>query len=472
MGLGRGLGASGDVEHVGDGDIVADSAPVEASDAFSVADGADVGHGGVEAADGVSDAPVGVLSPGERRRLSRVARKSAKVGGDLSDIGGFVDGKGRVRPLDKRKDRQRGSRAVAWVTLSVLTTVAVSFGAYLWMNKPLTESDVQGQIDASIHETGFPMERGEAFARRFAEAYVTADGSETSEKALSYFYTGTLGKSASVTGASLSRPKGGSYRLVGDVNVFEVMPRTAEVSVYKVQMLVVDQQSDGEGAATVNPSPHWLALEVSVYYDKAKDMLMIPSNSPSLIPAPAVGASADAPAYTDPGTGQSYSGSEESALRGAVFGFLDAYGKASPGNHTLLDQYVSPGADVSIFNGFNGEFEVAGGAESNVNVRLIQGEDASHVRALVSVKWSQVQGGSPASGSGSSAKSGSSASGSGSSAKPGSSVSGAAGASSGSSVSGGSGYVFESQYVVALVKDGSRWAVERFEPFRLNPAVS
>ena len=463
MGLGRGLGASGDVERVSDGDIVADNAPVAASDELLSAESAVVGSDGFEAADGVSDAPAVVLSPGERRRLSRVARKSAKAGGDLSDIGGFIDGKGRVRPLDKRKDRQRGSRAVAWVTLSVLTTVAVGFGAYLWMNKPLTESDVQGQIDASIHETGFPMERGEAFARRFAEAYVTADGSETSEKALSYFYTGALGKSASVTGASLSRPKGGSYRLVGDVNIFEVLPRTAEVSVYKVQMLVVDQQADGDGAATVNPSPHWLALEVSVYYDKAKDMLMIPSNSPSLIPAPAVGASADAPAYTDPGTGQAYAGGEETALRGAVFGFLDAYGKASPGNHTLLDQYVSPGADVSIFNGFNGEFEVAGGAESSVDVRLIQGEDASHVRALATVKWSQVQAGSSGA-----------ASGSGSSVKSGSSASGGVGSSAGSSVSGGSasGYAFESQYVVALVKDGSRWAVERFEPFRLNPAVS
>ena len=461
MGLGRGLGASGDVERVGDGDIVADSAPVEASDGLSGAGSAGVGSDGFEAAEGASDAPVGVLSPGERRRLSRVARKSAKAGGDLSDIGGFVDGKGRVRPLDKRKDRQRGSRMFAWATVSLLVAGLVGGGAYLVLNKPLTESDVQGQIDASIHETGFPMDRGEAFARRFAEAYVTADGSETSEKALSYFYTGSLGKSASVTGASLSRPKGGSYRLVGDVNVFEVLPRTAEVSVYKVQMLVVDQQSDGDGAVTVNPSPHWLALEVSVYYDKAKDMLMIPSNSPSLIPAPAAGASADAPAYTDPGTGQAYSGSEESALRGAAFGFLDAYGKASPGNHTLLDQYVSPGADVSIFNGFNGEFEVAGGAESSVNVRLIQGEDASHVRALVTVKWSQVQGGSSGS-----------ASGSGASAKSGASASGAAGSSSGSSASGGSGYAFESQYVVSLVKDGSRWAVERFEPFRLNPVAS
>ena len=459
MGLGRGLGASGDVEHVGDGDIVADNAPVEASDAFSVADGAEVGAGGVEAADVASDAPAVVLSPGGRRRLSRVARKSAKAGGDLADIGGFIDGKGRVRPLDKRKDRQRGSRMFAWATVSLLVAGLVGGGAYLWLHKPLTESDVQGQIDASIHETGFPMERGEAFARRFAEAYVMADGSETSEKALSYFYTGALGKSASVTGASLSRPKGGSYRLVGDVNVFEVLPRTAEVSVYKVQMLVVDQQTDGDGAATVNPSPHWLALEVSVYYDKAKDMLMIPSNSPSLIPAPAVGASADAPAYTDPGTGQAYSGGEETALKGAVFGFLDAYGKASPGNHTLLDQYVSPSADVSIFNGFNGEFEVAGGAESNVNVRLIQGEDASHVRALVSVKWSQVSPGAPSSssrGSGSGSSTGSTS----------------PSASSPSGAAGSSGYAFESQYVVALVKDGSRWAVERFEPFRLNPAVS
>ena len=463
MGLGRGLGASGGVGRAGDGDIVADSAPVEACGGLSGADGTDTGSGGFEAADGVSDASVGVLSPGGRSRLSRVARKSAKAGGDLSDIGGFIDGRGRVRPLDKRKDRQRGSRAFAWVTVSLVVAGLVGGGAYLAVNRPLTRGDVQGQIDASIHETGFPMERGEAFARRFAEAYVSADGSETSEKTLSYFYTGALGKSASVTGASLSRPKGGSYRLVGDVNVFEVLPRSADVSVYKVQMLVVDQQADGDGAATVNPSPHWLALEVSVYYDKAKDMLMIPSNSPSLIPAPAVGASADAPAYTDPGTGQAYAGSEESALRGAVFGFLDAYGKASPGNHTLLDQYVSPNADVSIFNGFNGEFEVAGGAESSVDVRLIQGEDASHVRALATVKWSQVQAGSSGA-----------ASGSGSSVKSGSSASGGVGSSAGSSVSGGSasGYAFESQYVVALVKDGSRWAVERFEPFRLNPAVS
>lgn len=463
MGLGRGLGASGGVGSAGDGDIVADGAPVGASGGLSGADGTDTGSCGFGAADGVSGLPVGVLSPGGRRRLSRVARKSAKAGGDLSGIGGFIDGRGRVRPLDKRKDRQRGSRAFAWATVSFIVAGLVGGGAYLAVNRPLTRGDVQGQIDASIHETGFPMERGEAFARRFAEAYVSADGSETSEKTLSYFYTGALGKSASVTGASLSRPKGGSYRLVGDVNVFEVLPRTADVSVYKVQMLVVDQQADGDGAATVNPSPHWLALEVSVYYDKAKDMLMIPSNSPSLIPAPAVGASVDAPAYKDPGTGQAYAGSEESALRGAVFGFLDAYGKASPGNHTLLDQYVSPSADVSIFNGFNGEFEVAGGAESSVDVRLIQGEDASHVRALATVKWSQVQAGSSGA-----------VSGSGSSVKSGSSASGGVGSSAGSSVSGGSasGYAFESQYVVALVKDGSRWAVERFEPFRLNPAVS
>jgi len=107
----------------------------------------------------------------------------------------------------------------------------------------------------------------------------------------------------------------------------------------------------------------------------------------------------------------------------------------------------------------NGEFEVAGGAESSVNVRLIQGEDASHVRALVSVKWSQV---SPGASSSSSRGSGSGSS-TGSASSSASSSSGAASAS---------GYVFESQYVVALVKDGSRWAVERFEPFRLNPAVS
>lgn len=463
MGLGRGLGASGGVGRAGDGDIVADNAPVEDSGGFSDADGTDTGSGGFGAAEGVSDAPVGVLSPGGRRRLSRVARKSAKAGGDLSDIGGFIDGRGRVRPLDKRKDRQRGSRAFAWATVSLIVAGLVGGGAYLAVNRPLTRGDVQGQIDASIHETGFPMERGEAFARRFVEAYVSVDGSETSEKTLSYFYTGALGKGASGSGASasasLSRPKGGSYRLVGDVNVFEVIPRSADVSVYRVQALVVDQQATDDGSTVVNPSPHWLALEVSVYYDKAKDMLMIPSNSPSLIPAPAVGASADAPAYTDPGTGQAYAGGEETALRGAVFGFLDAYGKASPGNHTLLDQYVSPGADVSIFNGFNGEFEVAGGAESSVNVRLIQGEDASHVRALVSVKWSQVQGGSSGS-----------ASGSGASAKSGSSASGATGSSSGAA--GASGYAFESQYVVALVKDGSRWAVERFEPFRLNPSAS
>lgn len=459
MGLGRGLGASDGERFGSDEAIAAVDAPVGASDELSQDVGVDVAADDSEAVSGGSGAPVAVLSPGERRRLSRVARKGAKSGGGLSDIGGFVDGKGRVRPLDGRKDRQRGSRMFAWAAVSLLVAGLAGGGAYLWVNKPLTESDVQGQIDASIHETGFPMERGEAFARRFAEAYVTADGSETSEKTLSYFYTGAMSKSASVTGASLSRPKGGSYRLVGDVNVFEVLPRTADVSVYKVQMLVVDQQTDGEGAATVNPSPHWLALEVSVYYDKAKDMLMIPSNSPSLIPAPAVGASADAPAYTDPGTGQAYAGSEESALKGAVFGFLDAYGKASPGNHTLLDQYVSPGADVSIFNGFNGEFEVAGGAESSVNVRLIQGEDASHVRALVSVKWSQV---SPGASSSSSRGSGSGSS-TGSASSSASSPSGAAGAS---------GYAFESQYVVALVKDGSRWAVERFEPFRLNPAVS
>ena len=463
MGLGRGLGAAGGVGRAGDGDIVADNAPVEDSGGFSDADGTDTGSGGFGAAEGVSDAPVGVLSPGGRRRLSRVARKSAKAGGDLSDIGGFIDGRGRVRPLDKRKDRQRGSRAFAWATVSLIVAGLVGGGAYLAVNRPLTRGDVQGQIDASIHETGFPMERGEAFARRFVEAYVSVDGSETSEKTLSYFYTGALGKGASGSGASasasLSRPKGGSYRLVGDVNVFEVIPRSADVSVYRVQALVVDQQATDDGSTVVNPSPHWLALEVSVYYDKAKDMLMIPSNSPSLIPAPAVGASADAPAYTDPGTGQAYAGGEETALRGAVFGFLDAYGKASPGNHTLLDQYVSPGADVSIFNGFNGEFEVAGGAESSVNVRLIQGEDASHVRALVSVKWSQVQGGSSGS-----------ASGSGASAKSGSSASGATGSSSGAA--GASGYAFESQYVVALVKDGSRWAVERFEPFRLNPSAS
>ena len=56
------MGASGDVERVGDGDIVADSAPVGASDAFSGAESADVGSDGVEAAGGVSDAPAVVLS--------------------------------------------------------------------------------------------------------------------------------------------------------------------------------------------------------------------------------------------------------------------------------------------------------------------------------------------------------------------------------------------------------------------------
>lgn len=392
------------------------------------------------------------MSRKERRRLEKRLKRAVEEdrvagrhGGAVDAIRPFTDDKGRLLPIDGRADRRRTSRFVA-AGIGVLLFSVVGIGVYqAVVPHGVDRSEVASIAAKALGQTDFPVERGRGFATGFATAYLSADGSEASERAISYYYTGAINPDKSVGGSegnSLMRGSGLSYRILIAPSVYEVLQQNGATAVYKVGALVQDQEKGGDGSTQVNPSPHWIFMEISLYYDKDKDRMVAGSNSPSLVAAPSTGAVGDGPAYTPPGTGEKWNGGdkERTLIESGAFGFIDAYAKASPTSHTLLDQYVSTDADVSIFAGMNGEFEPQGGkAESSSQLDIYAGEKGDEVKVLATITWHQVLPGS----------------------------SGSASSSSSVSRTSTSGYNFTSRYVITMTKKGEKWLVSRFAPYRL-----
>lgn len=309
---------------------------------------------------------------------------------------GSTHGKRRTKEhdYDSRANTRRKAVLVRYGVLG-LGAILVFFGVKNAVFPPpeMTPEEVQIIAMQTAGETGFPTDRGEAFAQDFMTAYLTTN-TKTSDSVLSYFYNGQIGSKGRLpTNRNLSNSF--SQEIVVGPNVYESVPITANSARYTIGAIVksADSNLDEETAAlAVDPVPKWAFYNVNVYYDDEKDTFQITPESPTVIPEPEVGSLEDIPDTAPLGDGVA---DDELAQRvsSVVYGYLEGYSRSSLLDHSVLDQYVSDPEEESLVNGLDGRYEFSSSSpKDSIDFEAFNDPVTGTVKVLATVDWMERTG--------------------------------------------------------------------------------
>lgn len=295
--------------------------------------------------------------------IDRKKRKMKPFGGKKSKK---VNAK--AKDFDDRKNQLTTIRIIRIVVMLVILGL-FGFGIKntFFPSHVYTREDIENISMLAIGETGFPMEKGEAFATQFATAYFDYDSSDSnSRRILDSFYGGSSKADSQV--GSVTTVGDTKQRVVVPPRVFSSSGITDEIATFKVSTLITDKDSgkfnkDGEMTAK------WVGLAITLYYDKDKTQMFVAKDSPQLIPSYSVGNEVQWKQESKLGTGQANSELFDS-MAPTINGFLLAYGKASPDSHSELDQYVKKDPDPELLDGFNGNFLIKEDSITSTNTQI------------------------------------------------------------------------------------------------------
>lgn len=248
-----------------------------------------------------------------------------------------------------------------------------------------TEEDIQNISLQAMGNTGFPMNRGRAFAEQFTGAYfnVNTEDSNTA-KTLAYFYNGVADSST----AGITQSGENKQKVLSPPRVFSENAVSENIAYYYVNTLVSSVQGEeyndmGEFVA------EWLGLVVTVYFNPETNELSIAKDSPQIIPSYQIGSQTDLPDADVIGTGQENSELYE-AMKPTIHGFLKAYGLSSPESHVEIDQYIKKQDDPSLYSGFNGLYAPDENDLDSQNILVYpatEGDDNNEWKAVITLNW-------------------------------------------------------------------------------------
>ena len=346
----------------------------------------------------------------------------------------FIDDEGMIEPIggkqakkvDKRKNRGAAAKVVQGTVITLILGV-IGVGTYNAVMPPetLTEDDVVSVVEqrTGLYED-FPREKAEGFARDFIEAYVTTPNDPA---ILGYFYSGNFRESEAAT-----RIASQEYiqKVVIGPTVYETVPLSAKSASITVGVLVSISSTDriqADGVTEKPPTLAWQYFNVNVYYDIDTEKMHIAPESPTVVTPTEIGQTRDVPPAAPLGEKGETDEALAKELAPVVQGFIKAYATSSTENHQDLDQYLVSKPDVHLKNGLDGQYAFAGDPQ-NAITHTAYPDGEGKAKVLAKVTWESVDSGNDK------AK-----------------------------------IAYQSSYVITLEKEGSKWLVSKFKPYRYAP---
>lgn len=254
-------------------------------------------------------------------------------------------------------DRKNSLTLVRLLRLLMIIVVLGVFGLGIkntfFPSHVFTKEDITTIAQQSIGQTGFPMNRGRAFAEQFTQAYFEFNSEDdNSGKVLNSFYKGRGDTAA----GAIERNGRNIQKVLVSPKVFSENAVSENIAYYYVNTLVTDRHGE-----TFNDngeqSSKWVALAVTVYFDEDTQELSIAKDSPQIIPSYEVGDVSVQPEAEVLGTGQATPEMYDT-MKPTIDGFLKAYANSSTESHAEIDQYVKADPDPSLYAGFAHKFRV------------------------------------------------------------------------------------------------------------------
>lgn len=314
-------------------------------------------------------------------------------------------GKKTVKLKEGKFDKRKNLRTQAIIIQSIVIICLVAIVGLGLKNAIFPPAGLSKQEVTDIavqvsHATKFPVERGKSFAQDFIKVYLQVDpkNKEDNVKALAYFYTGTADGAISSDNAPGFSDHVSQKLLVGP-NVYDIKVLNDSAAKVLVGAFV---ETKTEKTPKDGIKKQWVFFSVNVFYSSKTDKMSIAPNSPTLVANPAVGGAEDFsnkqemnPLGTD-----NLQGNNDAAkmVKTTIEGFLNAYAKSTPAEHSAIDQYIlnDPNVDQGqLFTGLGGQFVPQGGDASkttNITAFVPDGADLKTITEMstkVQVVWEQ-----------------------------------------------------------------------------------
>lgn len=293
------------------------------------------------------------------------------------------------REKDNRIDLRRRSRLFGIGLVSaVLLIVGLAIYRVVAPSASLTEEEVANIAYQVSGETGFPLERGEGFAKDFIQAYLTVGDRADAQKALMSYYT--TGTTSNPTGGHPNiSTMGAVQEVVVGPTIYDSLAATPQSANYVVGALVRNSSRDEieragvtEDAGNIKYKTEWRFFSVNVYYNEGSDTFAIVQDSPTVVPPPAIHPTTEIPVPSPLGAGKRDQ-NLESQINSLVVGFLKGYAVSNVNDYSDLEQYIIPNPPASLTNGLNGAYALS---EESVSYEAYPREDGK-VTVRVSVVW-------------------------------------------------------------------------------------
>lgn len=292
-----------------------------------------------------------------------------------------------VKAVDKRKNVKTGLKVFrAFVYLIILGLFGLGIKNTFFPGKAYSDEEIMLLAQQANGDTGFPLERGKAFAEEFIKYYLNYNTDDkVNAQILSRFYSGSVSFEGT-TGqqATVSVFNGNLQKILTEPIAYDYYSPLDYVGVYKVTALVTDE--NGSAVDTeANLTAHWVSFSVNVYYDAKKDTLSVTKDSPTLIPSYEISNSAKIPQEGEIGTGETDDTAKAEMLP-TIIGYLKAYAQSSVESHSDVIQYIPKDYDVSLVSGF-GDSVVLAGEESGVKADVYKSNNDNEWKVNLTVQW-------------------------------------------------------------------------------------
>lgn len=289
-----------------------------------------------------------------------------------------------VSQFDARKNRQQKAALVRYTALGLMGAL-VLLGVKNAVIPPdiPTEGEIQGIVNTSIGDTGFPQQRATGYAEDFMRAYMTVDPTnQANQRALGYFYTGSLAENS----PGLNRSVSSNFKqtILAGPTVYSSKSITPTTGSFVVGALTQSESTDF--AAPVDGSAaKWTFFTVNVMYDKATNVMSITKDSPTITPPPSVGPEPAGTREKPLGTEAPEKASE--TIAPTVIGYVKGYATATTAAHDDLLQYVVPNPTPDLTTGLGGRYTLPEDSASAISYEVFSGTSPGELKARVVVNW-------------------------------------------------------------------------------------
>ena len=294
--------------------------------------------------------------------------------------------------FDGRNNLRKKNKLITTTVLTLLgILVASSVIQTVVPDNDLEEEDVQ-QIVAQMTGSSFPLDRGEAFAESFIDAYASRSGDNLDESILAFFYSGETNARTHSAETTFESSGDFSQRVVKPAKVIDKRVGNPFSASFTVMVGVsVSDDPDGIPRTTPDGDPNveLRFFDVNVFHNPNTDAMSIAPGSPTVVPPINVADTKSVPSEQPIGTGDE-SAELNAETRGTVEGFINAFMDVTPESSSAVSQYIVSDPPLSVINGFGGEFEIDGDPQDAILTEAFfrgeHGGDEAVVRTTVKMR--------------------------------------------------------------------------------------